>query len=127
MGSAHVIGLDTVKGRTEIRRRIGYMAQQFSLYGDLTVIENLVLFADIFQVGRQEREPRIARMLAIARLTELKGRRTAHLSGWCAEKTGPGLRFDSQTRTHQDARRGARDRVHPTRLGGRHLEGYGPV
>jgi ABC-2 type transport system ATP-binding protein len=85
-GSARVIGFDTVKGREEIRRRIGYMAQQFALYGDLTVLENLILFADIFQVGRQEREARIARLLAFARLTEFKGRRAAHLSGGMQKK-----------------------------------------
>jgi ABC-2 type transport system ATP-binding protein len=85
-GSARVIGFDTVKGQKEIKRRIGYMAQQFSLYGDLTVLENLVLFADIFQVGRREREARIARMLAFARLTEFKGRRAAHLSGGMQKK-----------------------------------------
>jgi ABC-2 type transport system ATP-binding protein len=85
-GSARVIGFDTVKGREEIRRRIGYMAQQFALYGDLTVLENLILFADIFQVGRQEREARIARLLTFARLTEFKGRRAAHLSGGMQKK-----------------------------------------
>jgi ABC-2 type transport system ATP-binding protein len=85
-GSAHVIGFDTVKGREEIKRRIGYMAQQFALYGDLTVQENLLLFADIFQVGRQEREARIARLLTFARLTEFKGRRAAHLSGGMQKK-----------------------------------------
>jgi ABC-2 type transport system ATP-binding protein len=85
-GSACVIGFDTVKGREEIKRRIGYMAQQFTLYGDLTVLENLILFADIFQVGRQEREARIARLLAFARLAEFKGRRAAHLSGGMQKK-----------------------------------------
>ncbi|MEA3338870.1 MAG: ABC transporter ATP-binding protein, partial [Chloroflexota bacterium] len=70
----------------EIKKRIGYMAQQFSLYGDLTVMENLVFFADIFQVGRQERTDRIARLLAFARLTEFKERRAAHLSGGMQKK-----------------------------------------
>jgi ABC-2 type transport system ATP-binding protein len=85
-GSARVIGWDTVQGREEIKRRIGYMAQQFALYGDLTVLENLILFADIFQVGRQEREARIARLLAFARLAEFKERRAAHLSGGMQKK-----------------------------------------
>jgi len=85
-GSASVAGFDTVKEPEEIKKRIGYMAQQFSLYGDLTVLENLVFFADIFQVGRQEREERIARLLEFARLTEFQKRRAAHLSGGMQKK-----------------------------------------
>ncbi|MEE8390232.1 MAG: ABC transporter ATP-binding protein [Anaerolineae bacterium] len=85
-GSAHVAGFDTVKEPEEIKKRIGYMAQQFSLYGDLTVLENLVFFADIFQVGRREREDRIARLLRFARLTEFQKRRAEHLSGGMQKK-----------------------------------------
>ena len=85
-GNARVAGFDTVKQPEEIKKRIGYMAQQFSLYGDLTVLENLVFFADIFQVERQEREERIARLLEFARLTRFKGRRAAHLSGGMQKK-----------------------------------------
>ncbi len=85
-GSARVAGFDTVKEPEEIKKRIGYMAQQFSLYGDLTVLENLVFFADIFEVGRQEREERIARLLKFARLTEFQKRRAAHLSGGMQKK-----------------------------------------
>jgi len=85
-GSARVAGFDTVKESEEIKKRIGYMPQQFSLYGDLTVLENLVFFADVFQVERQEREKRIARLLEFARLTEFKKRRAAHLSGGMQKK-----------------------------------------
>lgn len=85
-GRASVAGFDTVKEPEEIKKRIGYMAQQFSLYGDLTVLENLTFFADIFQVGRREREERIARLLDFARLTEFQKRRAAHLSGGMQKK-----------------------------------------
>jgi len=85
-GSARVAGFDTVKEPEEIKRRIGYMPQQFSLYGDLTVMENLVFFADIFRVSRREREDRITRLLNFARLTEFKRRRAAHLSGGMQKK-----------------------------------------
>jgi len=85
-GSARVAGFDTVKEPEEIKKRIGYMPQQFSLYGDLTVLENLVFFADVFQVSRQERKERIARLLEFARLTRFKGRRAAHLSGGMQKK-----------------------------------------
>jgi ABC-2 type transport system ATP-binding protein len=85
-GSASVAGYDTVKQPEEIKKRIGYMAQQFSLYGDLTVLENLVFFADIFEVEKQQREERIARLLEFARLTEFQSRRAAHLSGGMQKK-----------------------------------------
>jgi ABC-2 type transport system ATP-binding protein len=85
-GSALVAGFDTVKAAENIKKRIGYMPQQFSLYGDLTVLENLVFFADIFQVERQVREDRIARLLGFARLIEFKKRRAAHLSGGMQKK-----------------------------------------
>ncbi|MBN1179801.1 MAG: ABC transporter ATP-binding protein [Anaerolineae bacterium] len=85
-GAARVAGFDTVRQPEEIKKRIGYMAQQFSLYGDLTVLENLVFFADIFGVGREERKERIAALLAFARLTEFQDRRAAHLSGGMQKK-----------------------------------------
>ena len=85
-GRASVAGFDTVKEPEEIKKRIGYMAQQFSLYGDLTVLENLTFFADIFGVKRQEREKRVVRLLEFARLTEFQKRRAAHLSGGMQKK-----------------------------------------
>jgi ABC-2 type transport system ATP-binding protein len=85
-GNARVAGFDTKKDPEEIKKRIGYMAQQFSLYGDLTVLENLTFFADIFEVGRKERQERIERLLEFARLTQFKGRRAAHLSGGMQKK-----------------------------------------
>jgi len=85
-GSARVAGFDTVKEPEEIKKRIGYMPQQFSLYGDLTVVENLAFFADIFEIKRREREERVARLLEFARLTEFRTRRAAHLSGGMQKK-----------------------------------------
>jgi ABC-2 type transport system ATP-binding protein len=85
-GSATVAGFDTVKQAEEIKKRIGYMAQRFNLYGDLSVMENLNFFADIFEVRGQERKGRIARLLEFARLAEFRGRRAAHLSGGMQKK-----------------------------------------
>jgi len=85
-GRAEVAGFDTVKKPEEIKKRIGYMPQQFSLYGDLTVDENLTFFADVFEVGRKERRERIARLLNFARLTQFRDRRAAHLSGGMQKK-----------------------------------------
>ena len=85
-GRATVAGFDTVKQAEEIKKRIGYMAQRFNLYGDLTVLENLNFFADVFNVRGDEREERIERLLAFARLTEFGNRRATHLSGGMQKK-----------------------------------------
>jgi ABC-2 type transport system ATP-binding protein len=85
-GSASVAGFDTVKEPEEIKKRIGYMPQQFSLYGDLTVRENLLFFADIFEVESIDRRERVPRLLGFARLTEFQDRRAAHLSGGMQKK-----------------------------------------
>jgi ABC-2 type transport system ATP-binding protein len=85
-GSARVAGFDTVRQAEEIKRRIGYMAQRFNLYGDLSVSENLDFFADVFQVRGRERRERKERLLQFARLTEFRRRRAAHLSGGMQKK-----------------------------------------
>jgi ABC-2 type transport system ATP-binding protein len=83
-----VAGFDTVKQAETIKASVGYMAQEFSLYGDLTVRENLEFFADVFNVPGQERRLRIARLLEFARLTEFSRRRAARLSGGMKKKLG---------------------------------------
>jgi ABC-2 type transport system ATP-binding protein len=85
-GSARVAGFDTVSESEQIKRRIGYMAQRFNLYGDLSVVENLDFFADVFQVRGTERRERKERLLQFARLTEFRKRRAAHLSGGMQKK-----------------------------------------
>ena len=85
-GRASVAGFDTVRESEAIKKRIGYMPQQFSLYGDLTVDENLTFFADIFQVDRETRRERKETLLQFARLTQFRDRRAAHLSGGMQKK-----------------------------------------
>jgi ABC-2 type transport system ATP-binding protein len=85
-GSAQIAGFDTVREPEPIKRRIGYMAQRFNLYGDLSVVENLDFFADVFQVRGRERKERKERLLQFARLTEFRKRRAAHLSGGMQKK-----------------------------------------
>ena len=85
-GTATVAGYDTVKQAGEIKKRIGYMAQRFNLYGDLSVVENLRFFADVFEVGRQERQERLVQLLKFAGLTEFRSRRAMHLSGGMQKK-----------------------------------------
>jgi ABC-2 type transport system ATP-binding protein len=62
------------------------MAQRFNLYGDLSVMENLDFFADVFQVRGRERRERKERLLQFAQLTEFRKRRAAHLSGGMQKK-----------------------------------------
>ena len=85
-GSARVAGFDTVAESEAIKHRIGYMAQRFNLYGDLSVVENLDFFADVFQVRGKVRRERKERLLEFARLTEFRKRRAAHLSGGMQKK-----------------------------------------
>ncbi|MCX7707216.1 MAG: ABC transporter ATP-binding protein [Anaerolineae bacterium] len=85
-GQVRVLGFDTRRQAERIRRVVGYMPQRFSLYGDLTVAENLNFFADVFGVRGRERRERIDRLLGFARLTEFTGRRAAALSGGMQKK-----------------------------------------
>jgi ABC-2 type transport system ATP-binding protein len=85
-GAARVAGFDTVAESEQIKRRIGYMAQRFNLYGDLSVVENLDFFADVFQVRGTVRRERTERLLQFAGLSEFRKRRAAHLSGGMQKK-----------------------------------------
>jgi len=85
-GKAIVAGYDTVREAEEIKKLIGYMPQKFSLYGDLSAMENLHFFADIFDVRGNEREERVRTLLRFSRLEEFQGRRADHLSGGMQKK-----------------------------------------
>jgi ABC-2 type transport system ATP-binding protein len=87
-GNATVAGFDLRKQPERIKERIGYMAQQFALYGDLSVLENIVFFADIYGVRGKVRRARIERLLNFARLTEFADRRAGRLSGGMKKKLG---------------------------------------
>jgi ABC-2 type transport system ATP-binding protein len=82
-GEACVAGLD-VKTQTEaVKQRIGYMSQLFSLYGDLTVDENIAFFAGLYGVGGERLDARRAWVLRMAGLEDHRNQLTAELSlGW---------------------------------------------
>ena len=61
-GTARVVGLDLAKAPGKARARLGYMAQKFSLYGDLSVRQNLEFFAGVYGLGGQQRRAAIERM-----------------------------------------------------------------
>ncbi|NIM96209.1 MAG: ATP-binding cassette domain-containing protein [Anaerolineales bacterium] len=85
-GSVIVAGYDLSEDSESIKSIIGYMAQQFSLYGELSVIENLNFFAELFDVRGDVREERIKRLLTFARLEEFQDRRASRLSGGMQKK-----------------------------------------
>jgi len=85
-GEATVAGFNLRKEHESIKKEIGYMAQQFSLYAELTVLENLRFFAEIYDVPSEEIAKRTENLLQFARLTEFKERRAAHLSGGMQKK-----------------------------------------
>jgi ABC-2 type transport system ATP-binding protein len=87
-GVARVSGLDTYRQAEQLRPQVGYMAQRFSLYGDLSVRENLEFYADIFGVRGAEREQQIQRLLRFARLEEFQDRAADALSGGMKKKLG---------------------------------------
>ncbi len=78
-GSARVAGLDVAVAGPALRARLGYMSQVFSLYRDLTVLENLRLYAAIYGVTGRTRAARIAWVLEQADLRGLEGSRAARL------------------------------------------------
>lgn len=80
-GEIRVAGFDARTHRESVRAVIGYMPQNFSLYGDLTAEQNLSFFADINGVPRAEKRSRIEMLQAFTRLDGLSGRRAGALSG----------------------------------------------
>lgn len=85
-GSARLAGFDVVKRAEEVRARLGYMPQAFSLYPDLSVMENLRFFADINGVPRGKQKSRTDELLEFARLTDFASRRSENLSGGMRKK-----------------------------------------
>ena len=81
-------GLHVVQEADAIKDRIGYMSQRFGLYPDLTVLENIDFYADLYAVPRQGRGERTERLLAFSQLTPFKRRRAGNLSGGMKQKLG---------------------------------------
>lgn len=85
-GRAEVLGFDVTRQVRDIKARVGYMAQQFRLYGDLTVAENLRFFADAYGLSRAQRAERIPQLLAFAGLERFRKRQGRRLSGGMKKK-----------------------------------------
>jgi ABC-2 type transport system ATP-binding protein len=87
-GDARVAGYSVTEEPESVKDRIAYMSQRFGLYGDLTVIENLRFYADLFEVPQRERGPRIERLLGFSNLTPFRDRLAEKLSGGMKQKLG---------------------------------------
>jgi len=85
-GEGTILGFDLKSKAEDIKPHVGYMAQQFSLYGELSVMENLQFFAELFDVSSQDQRERTERLLSFAGLNEFKDRRAANLSGGMQKK-----------------------------------------
>ena len=82
-GRGAVAGFDLAREVESVKRSIGYMSQLFSLYGDLTVEENIAFFAGLYGVPRERRAERRDWVLEMAGLKDHRGRLTGELSlGW---------------------------------------------
>ena len=87
-GSLRVLGLDVTRDAQAVQDRISYMPQRFGLYEDLSVQENLDLYADLHGVPQAVRRERFARLMAMTDLARFTARPAGKLSGGMKQKLG---------------------------------------
>jgi len=85
-GEAWVVNHNVAKDLDTIKDQIGYMAQRFGLYGDLTVDENMNFYADLFGISKAERGPLMLQLLRMTRMEEFRRRQAQKLSGGMKQK-----------------------------------------
>jgi len=85
-GAASVANLDVVRSGDRLRDAIGYMAQRFGLYADLTVEENMLFYSELFGVPPSEHRRRRDQLLAMTRMAEFRNRQAGRLSGGMKQK-----------------------------------------
>lgn len=87
-GTITIAGYDTIKDAQQIHELIGYMPQKFGLYEDLSVIQNLRLYADLQGVVGNERKESFLKLLKFTNLEPFKDRLAGNLSGGMKQKLG---------------------------------------
>lgn len=87
-GDAMVAGCSVRSQPEQVKARIGYMSQRFGLYEDLTVLENILFYADLYEVPEGERKERLARLLSFSGLEPFQRRLAGALSGGMKQKLG---------------------------------------
>lgn len=85
-GTSRILGFDSMRDTYRIRERVGYIAQQFVLPSDLTVLENMHFFAGIQGVDASKQNKRIPELLRFAGLEEFQSRLAGQLSGGMKKK-----------------------------------------
>jgi len=85
-GSARVAGHDVATRGQQVKDQIGYMAQRFGLYQDLTVDENMTFYADLFGILGAQRRELTAQLLRMTRMEPFRGRQAGRLSGGMKQK-----------------------------------------
>ena len=80
-GESSILGYDSMRDTYAIRERVGYIAQQFALPPDMTVMENMRFFANVQGVSREEQQKRIPDLLEFAGLSRFTDRMAGRLSG----------------------------------------------
>jgi ABC-2 type transport system ATP-binding protein len=85
-GTARVAGCDVVRQPQAVKDQIGYMAQRFGLYGDLTVQENMDFYAELFGIRDAERDALELQLLQMTRMEPFRQRQAAKLSGGMKQK-----------------------------------------
>ena len=127
-GAAKILGIDVGKEPEKVKPLIGYMSQKFSLYNDLTVVENLQFYAGVYDVPENEEKKRIGEILHLAGLEKRADSLTVELSGgWrqrlalgCAMLHKPKLMFLDEPTSGVDpvARREFWDLIYEMAAGG---------
>ena len=87
-GDAVVAGFGVAGDPEAVKHHIAYMSQRFGLYTDLTVRENIEFYADLYQVPRGERAPRLDRLYSFSGLGPFENRLAGQLSGGMKQKLG---------------------------------------
>ncbi|MHA8114625.1 ATP-binding cassette domain-containing protein [Kosakonia cowanii] len=87
-GRVRVLGLDPIENDSELHAVLGYMPQKFGLYEDLTVMENLILYADLRSVTGEKRQQMFTRLLEFTSLAPFTERLAGKLSGGMKQKLG---------------------------------------
>ncbi len=87
-GRIEVAGFDTQTDPQQVQNHIGYMPQRFGLYEDLTVQENLNLYAELRRLPQAERAPTFEKLLRFTALAPFTGRYAGKLSGGMKQKLG---------------------------------------
>ncbi|HEX9894145.1 MAG TPA: ABC transporter ATP-binding protein [Gemmatimonadales bacterium] len=87
-GDARIDGTSVVRDPERVKHDLAYMSQRFGLYTDLTVLENITFYADLYRVPRPERAARLEELWGFSGLGAFQGRLAGALSGGMKQKLG---------------------------------------